>query len=212
MRFRNGLTACLAAAAMFLVANGTALAGGEARTHDGFFLRLSTGFGAANADISDATGSLEISGTAGDVNLAVGGMISPNLALHGTLWGWSMSDPDGKLSITGFGSGSGTLNGDLTMGAIGAGVTYYIMPSNFYLSGSLGMGSLNGTKDMDGKTKPGLALDGTVGKEWWVGDAWGLGLNGGISYFSSKDDTILGGIPENWSGPAFALRFSATFN
>ncbi len=211
MRFRTGFTTCLAVAAMFLVANGTARAGGEARTHDGFFLRLSTGFGAANADISDATGSLEISGTSGDLNIAVGGMVAPNLAVHGTLWGWAMSDPDGKLTISGFGSGSGTLNGDLTMGAIGAGVTYFIMPANFYLSGSLGMGSLDGTKDMDGKTKAGLALDGTIGKEWWVGDAWGLGLNGGISYFSSEDDTIVG-IKENWSGPAFALRFSATFN
>jgi hypothetical protein len=73
------------------------------------------------------------------------------------------------------------------------------------------MGSLSGDGDVDGKTKSGFAFDATLGKEWWVGDAWGLGLNGDVTYFSSKDDTILG-VDETWSGPSFGLRFSATFN
>ncbi len=211
MRISNGFTACCTVTGLLLAMATAPASAGEPRTHDGFFLRLSTGFGAANADISDATGSLEISGTSGDVNIAIGGMMSPNFALHGTLWGWSMSDPDGKLTLSGFGSGSGTLNGTLTMGALGVGGTYYFMPANFYLTGSVGTGSLSGDGDMDGKTKPGLALDATLGKEWWVGDAWGMGLNGGVSYFSSQDDTIIG-INESWSGPAFAVRVSATFN
>jgi len=212
MRIRNAVTRSLFASALLTtIVAGPAFASGEPRTHDGFFLRLSSGLGAANADISDNTGSLEISGTSGDVNIAVGGMVGTNFALHGTLWGWSMTDPDGNLSIVGGGSGSGQLNGTLTMGAIGVGGTYYFMPANFYTSYSVGMGSLNGDGDVDGKTKSGLAFDFTVGKEWWVGDAWGLGLNGGVAYFSSKDDTILG-INESWSGPSFGLRFSATFN
>ena len=212
MLTRNVFASLLAGAVLVAVAAGPAVAGGGSRTHDGFFLRMSAGLGRANADISDNSGSLEISGTAGDLNLAVGGMVGPNFALHGTLWGWSMSDPDGDLTVTGVGSGSGTLNGTLTMGAIGVGATYYFMPANVFASYSVGMGSLKGDgEDLEGKTKSGIAFDVTVGKEWWVGDAWGLGLNGGVAYFNAEDDTILG-ISESWTGPSYAVRFSATFN
>ena len=211
MRMRNVITSGVTVALFLGAGVGPVLASGEARTHDGFFLRLSTGLGYARAEISDNTGQLEVKGGATDVNIAVGGMVGTNLALHGTIWGWSMSDPEGELTFTGGGSGSGTINGTLTLAALGVGGTYYFMPSNFYLSYSLGMGSLNGDGEVDGKTKPGIAFDATIGKEWWVGDQWGLGLAGGLAYFNSKDDTIVG-IDENWSGPSFAVRFSATFN
>jgi hypothetical protein len=212
MRSTDLLRRSLAAALLLLAAGtGPARAGGEPRTHDGFFLRLSTGVAATRAEISDATGKLEVTGPAGDLNIAVGGMVGTNFVLHGTIWGWSATDPDGKVSISGFGSGSGTLNATLTMSAIGVGATYYFMPSNFYLSYSVGMASLSGDGDLDGKTKSGFGFDATVGKEWWVGDAWGLGVNGDVTYFSSKDDTILG-VDETWSGPSYGLRFSATFN
>ena len=54
-----------------------------------------------------------------------------------------------------------------------------------------------------------------AGKEWWAGEAWGLGLAGGFTYFSAKEKDILSGVldsNESWSGPSYALRFSATFN
>lgn len=210
MRIPIAFTRTALAAVVSALAASPTLAG-EPRVHDGFFLRLSAGVASARAEISDATGRLEVSGAAGDLNLAVGGMVGSNFALHGTLWGWSASDPDGELTLSGFGSSSGQFNGTLTMGAIGVGGTYYFMPSNFYLSYSVGIGSLNGDGELDGKTKPGLAFDATLGKEWWVGDDWGLGFAGDVMYFNSKDDTIVG-IDENWSGPSFGLRFSATFN
>lgn len=187
-----------------------ALAGGEVRTHDGFFLRLSTGLAYARTEISSGGATASAKGGASDVNIAVGGMVGTDFALHGTLWGWTMSDPDGEISGGGT-STSGTINGTITMGAIGVGGTYYFMPANVYLSYSMGLGSLNGSGDADGKTKPGLALDGTLGKEWWVGDQWGLGVAGGVTYHNSKDDTIFG-LDESWSGPSFSVRFSATYN
>jgi hypothetical protein len=212
MRTGSGfIRSCSTAALLLALAAGSSAAGGQARTHDGFFLRLSTGFGWAKASIGDATGELEISGGAGDANLAVGGMVAPNLALHGTLWGWALDDPDGTLSVSGSGSSSGSFNGTLLMGAAGAGLTYYFMPANVYLSGSIGTATLTGSKQLDGESKSGFALDVTLGKEWWVGDGWGLGLSGDFQYFSVKDDTFLG-LDENWSGPAVGLRFSATFN
>ena len=172
---------------------------------DGFFMRLSAGGGTASSKIEDGTDEAEISGTAGDINFAFGGIVAPNLALHGTLYGWSLSDPD--LEVNGV---TGTLEGDVTAAALGAGLTYYLMPANVYFSGSLGIGRLtvDGPGNFDGDTDRGLMLDVTVGKEWWVGDGWGLGVAGGMTYHSFGD----GDVPENWSGTSFTLRFSATMN
>jgi hypothetical protein len=132
-------------------------------------------------------------------------MVSPNLAIHATMWGWLVSDPD--VTVAGF-TGS-TSNVDLSMGAFGAGITYYFMPVNIYLSGSFGVASL--TLDVPGysfETDAGFAADFTAGKEWWVGNSWGLGvaLTGG---FHNIPDPSL---PENLTGGRFGVRFTATLN
>jgi hypothetical protein len=193
-----------------LAAAPSVLLAGEPRTHDGFFLRLSLGGGVANTKIDDATFKIEIDGSPGDLNIAIGGVVTPNLALHGTLMGWSMSDPDVEVDITGFGSASGTLDGDVTMTAFGGGVTYYFMPVNVYVTGSVGFGTIeiDPSGGPSGETDSGLVLDLGVGKEWWVGNAWGLGVAGGFSYHSLPDPDI----DESWSGTSFTIRFSATLN
>ena len=190
-----------------LAVPATAWSSGAAHRHDGFLLRLSAGFGVASSDAEDEFGdNLEMSGLSGDVNFAIGGMVAPNLALHGTLWGWSIADPDVELNNDDLGD----LNGDLTMSALGIGVTYYFMPTNLYLSGSFGVGQLSldveGVGDAD--TDWGPVLDATIGKEWWVSANWGLGLAGGVGFHSIPDDDI----DDNWSGVSLGLRFSATFN
>jgi hypothetical protein len=190
---------------------GPANAGGQPREHDGFFMRLSLGGGSGSANIEEAGNKAKFSGGAGDMNLAFGGMVSKNLALHGTMWGWGVQDPDADITLAGIGSGSGSLNGFLAMSAIGPGVTYYLMPANMYLSGSLGIGSLSGSDEVEGSTDTGFALDATVGKEWWVGPNWGLGLAGDFTYLSAKDKDLVGS-SESWSVTGFGLRFSATFN
>lgn len=204
------LSALCLRSALVLGLGVTVLAGptaaGQPRTHDGFFLRLSAGAGGAKTSEDFANSSLEVSGAAGDVNFAVGGMISPNFAIHGTLFGWSLTDPEVKLTDY----GSGTLNGDLSMSAVGAGFTYYFMPANLYISPSVGVGTL--TLDIDGlddiESDPGLALDFTIGKEWWVGNSWGLGVAGAVGYHSIEDkDTH-----EKFTGSNVAIRFTATYN
>jgi hypothetical protein len=206
-RRRSSLTFALALAVLASIPS--IARAGEPKTHDGFFLRLSAGGGMASTEIESSVASVSIDGTAGDLNIAIGGVITPNLALHGTLWGWALSDPDADITIPGLGSGSGTLDGDVSLGAVGAGATYYFMPANLYVSGSVGMGSLQLDSDqVDGETDSGFVVDLSVGKEWWVGNSWGLGVAGGFSYHSLPDPDI----DENWSGTSFAVRFSATMN
>lgn len=194
----------LLAGGIVLAASATSRAG-EARTHDGFFLRLSAGGGGASTSISDGSDDLELSGPVADLNFAIGGCIAPNFAVHGTLWGWSMPDPDFKV-----GGLSGSAN-DATIGMSGAGIgiTYYVMPANFYLSPSVGIGTLRLELDnVSVSSDTGFSLDLTVGKEWWVSDGWGIGLAGDVNYHRIPD----GDIDDSWSGVGFGLRFSSTMN
>jgi hypothetical protein len=193
-----------------LTVAATHTSAGEARTHDGFLLRLSAGGGVANTQIDSPLGEYDINGPAGDLNIAIGGMVAPNLAIHGTLWGWAASEPDVDFDVPLLGSGSTNLDGTVTLSAFGGGVTYYLMPANLYFSGSIGMGTLAVDGDnFEADSDAGLAFDLTLGKEWWVGDAWGLGLAGGFGYHSVPADED---VDENWSGTSFTLRFSATLN
>ena len=195
-------------AAALLCTTATAFAGD--RAHDnGFFLRLSGGIGGASTELEDSGNNNKIEGGTGDFNFAIGGVVARNFALHGTFWGWITQDPD--VTLGGF---SGTLNGDVSYSAFGAGVTYYFMPVNMYLSGSAGVGSLsldaNGFGGgISGESDLGPAFELTLGKEWWVGTSWGLGLalSGGIHAVPNG-----GGVDASWEGGNVALRFSATLN
>jgi hypothetical protein len=178
---------------------------GEPRTHDGFFLRLSAGGGYASSAVNVAgIDVVELSGGAGDLNLAIGGTVSPNLIVHGTIFGWSLSDPTVKL----VGIETPDFRGDFTLSVWGGGITYYFMPANIYISPNVGFATISGGDDFDGNYDGGFALDVTLGKEWWVGNSWGLGVAGAFGYHNVAD----GDIDENWSGTSFVLRFTATLN
>lgn len=188
----------------FNLAVSTETRGGEPRTHDGFFLRLSGGGGYASTSVNVAgVDVVELSGGAGDLNLAIGGTVSPNLILHGTIYGWSLSDPTVKLVGI-----ETNFRGTFTVSVWGGGLTYYFMPANIYISPSIGFATITGNDDFDGNYDGGFGLDLTLGKEWWVGNSWGLGVAGAFGYHNVAD----GDVDESWSGTSFVLRFSATLN
>lgn len=194
----------LVALAVFAFLLSPAAWAGDRDHLSGFFLRLSAGVGAASTEIEAMDTKVKFSGPSGDLNFAIGAIVAPNLALHGTLFGWSMTNPDAEI-----GDVEGELDGDLTLGAVGVGLTYYLMPANVYLSGSVGIGSLNlEADDEDLESDNGMVIDLTIGKEWWVGRNWGLGVAGSLGLHSIPDPDV----DENWSGPSFAVRFSATMN
>jgi hypothetical protein len=179
---------------------------------DGFFLRLSGGGGFASSSVNVPPGylfnsseqELTFDGGSGDLNLAIGAVVSPNLAVHGTIWGWFLSNPD-----VSFGRLSGSISADLNLNAFGGGLTYYFMPANIYLSGSIGGGVLSiNDNNLSGESDLGIVVDLTLGKEWWVGDKWALGVALGGGFYSIPD----GDIDENWTGGSLAIRFSATMN
>ncbi|MEJ2568686.1 MAG: hypothetical protein P8Z50_07445, partial [candidate division WOR-3 bacterium] len=102
------------------------------------------------------------------------------------------------------------VNGSLILSGCGVGITYYIMPINSYISPSVGIGRLTLESGGEtGDTDMGPIFDFTVGKEWWVGGSWGLGIAGAVGYHSVRDSEE---VPENWRGYSLGVRFSATLN
>ena len=197
--------------AVSLLVLGPSQAVSAEKDHEsGFFLRLAIGGEPASTELSDSFGdSVELSGVGTDIEIAIGGIIAPNLALHGTIWGWVITDPDAEVAVGGSAPMSGELSGDLTLSALGGGLTYYFMPINIYLTGSIGFGSMSiDLGGVSGDTDTGLALEAAVGKEWFVSNRWGLGLAVGITYHSFPDPDV----DESWSGISIPVRFSATFN
>jgi hypothetical protein len=170
------------------------------RDHNGgFFLRLSAGAGGAETTWGDNL--MKFSGVSSSTNFAIGGVILPNMALHATLFGWLLSEPD--MEILGI---PATTNESVLLSGIGIGVTYYIMPVNIYLSPSIGLGTLS--EESGGSTDIGFMLDMSLGKEWWVGGSWGLGVAGGFGYHSVPEKDV----DVNWSGYDLSIRFTATLN
>lgn len=198
-------TSAVASCIIVLLLSGAAFAG-EARVHDGFFLRLSGGGGGASTEIEAGSFEAELSGGTGDANIAIGGIVAPNLALHGTLFGFVLSEPDFEINDIEGGSANDV---DVSVSAIGGGLTYYFMPVNIYLSGSAGAATIEiDGPGIDAETDTGFMGEITLGKEWWVGNSWGLGVAGAAGYHSIPD----GDLDESWSGTSFALRFTATLN
>ncbi|NNE09536.1 MAG: hypothetical protein HKN20_13325 [Gemmatimonadetes bacterium] len=188
--------------ALFLFAGSV---GASPNSHDGgFFLRLSGGFAVASSEFEHGSDLIELDGAGGDMNVAIGGVIAPGLAIHGTLFGWFLTEPE--IAMEGE---TGTLDSDLSLAAIGGGFTYYVEPANVYFSVSAGAGELSiETDNVTITSDTGFAMDAAVGKEWWTGDNWGLGVAGHFGYHSIPD----GDFDDNWTGASFGVRFTATRN
>ena len=193
--------------AVFLAAAPSGTVSASDGAHDGgFFMRLSAGFGSTSPEASEAGQTLELCCETGDLNFAFGGIVARNLAVHATLWGWVIENPDVKLT----GMGTVTEKGDLVLVSIGAGVTYYVMPVNVYLSGSVGIGELSfDTSGIVTESDTGPVVDLTVGKEWWVSRKWALGVAGGFGWYSLQGGAFSN---QDLDGTSWAVRFTATKN
>jgi hypothetical protein len=180
----------------------------EPREHDGgFFARLAVGGGYASTSTKDDFGDkVELNGPSFDFDVALGVGIGRNFIVHASVFGWSVVDPTIEVNGVGFDTDDVTLS----LAAFGPGVTYYFGESNFYLTGAVGIATQ--TLKIDRVTfdsDTGWAMQVGLGKEWWVGDRWGVGVAAGFNYHSvpSGESDV-----DDLTGPAFGLRFSATYN
>jgi len=175
---------------------------------EGLFLRLAAGAGYGVASV-DETEKFEMYGITREFQVALGGIIHRNVALHGTLWGWQPFHTEARFGGTSLGGAH-----DFELIALGPGATYWFGESNVYASFSFGMATLDAKVERpDGQilrdTARGFALDATVGHEWWKTDNLGVGFAADYTYLNIENS--LPDAREVWTGGQ-SLRLSATWN
>jgi len=181
--------------------------------HDGFYLSMNIG-PALGGTIIKASGSdagydkLILRGPGAVIDFKIGGIIAPDLALSFDLIVRSINDPEGEQD----GVNMGNAGSDVTLSddTYGIGLTRYFMPYNMFVSGTVGMGRMvvdNGTAKSSSKWGPALHLK--VGREWWVGSNWGLGVSAGYGLVIADDKTEPG---YDYKGELTSHQFYVLFN
>ena len=153
------------------------------------------------------------------VALSIGGTIVENLVIAGEIWGGLVLAPNGPIESP-----------SILTTALGVNLTYYFMPANIYLSATpsiVVVGNLRtGCKEASFES-PGCKGNGdeyylsigkfgmrtAVGKEWWIGSHWAVGLALEFS-FTLAGDVNFGtlGMPTKASAFIGAVAVGLTYN
>jgi hypothetical protein len=178
--------------------------------HDGFFLRIVPGFGYSQISLSLADEDLySFSGGFTLANsIQIGGAVSENVVVFGESGGVNITNASMKVFDEEVDD-----PGDVSIlfGGVGPGITYYFMPDNIYISATIlahiATVKVESIKIADSNI--GFGFNFMAGKEWWVGEDWGLGISVYFRYGSQTDKDVE---DLTISGYSFGALFSATFN
>lgn len=156
------------------------------RMHDGFYLRLGSGFGAYSETVGYGTGEEDPRsgvtgmGTAGE--LALGGTVGRGLVFGGGSWSTTVQASD--VSNSNGGVSTRALRGTPSLTLLGPFLDYYVDPEKgFHLQGAVAIATsreLNvdtGKVDRD-QASIGAGLMFGIGQEWWIGEQWSAGVLG----------------------------------
>ena len=181
-----------------------------ARRHVGFFMRLDFGFGYASSSTS-ASQTLFIFNSAHGVDFdfafAIGGAVKENAILAGEFWSSWVASP--TLSLNGASVPSG-YSFSTSIYGLGPNFTWYIMPANVYISVTpsvtwMSLGDAYSTY----QTNTGFGARFALGKQWWTGPHWGLGISG---WFTLSYNPEGGGSNATWETFTGGMAFTSTVN
>ncbi len=210
--FALSLTACFWVVFWPVLAAAQEQEIGGVHQHDGFFLRFHAGAGSGNVvEEFGSAGDMKFTGLAGVFRLQIGGSIADNLVAYGELGAFVISDPELEWNEI-----SGTMEDvNLSISDFGAGLTYYFMPSNIYLSGTftISKNKIESTvNDISASTESGIGGYLAIGKEWWVSAEWGLGVAGFYYFSQATDKDDFANAEYDIKNSVFGIVFSATFH
>jgi hypothetical protein len=144
--------------------------------HEGFVLRMSGGIAVMGLGVEpEQSAEVGVGATGHTVNVMIGGYVTRNLALHadfiGVESGYARADVEGDGE-------SSVVAEEFTMGAGGIGMTYFVMPYNLGLTGSLMLARVSAETRFGQSYTTDYALIGKFGvtKEWAVSQDWALGV------------------------------------
>lgn len=218
----------LGATSLLVTVGLGAVAQAEPRYHDGLYVRASAGLSYFSDSVESdplpigGTAKGTLAGTALTGQIAVGGSIQPGFVLGGGLLLHHVPSPSASDPTF----GAIHLGQDLnfqpsTLLLIGPYVDYYIAPaSGLHFQGSIGYGHLslgegrgstNGIVFVPEQSGGGLAAMLGGGYDWWVSDAWSLGVLGQLTFGIGSGDDSTG---LNWTHHVLvpSLLFSAAMN
>ncbi len=177
--------------------------------HEGFFARGTFGLGSTTISETVQENKIDISGFSGDMNIQIGYSVTENLQLFGVAGYNSITEP--KYKINGV-EATTTTSSEVSLFRIGAGVTYYFMPYNAFITFDITSGQNEIEVDnVSNKSDHGVVFNFGAGKEWWVSKDWGLGA---MFYFYTgtiKDATV-NRITPDIKNTGFGIAFTATYN
>ncbi len=186
--------------------------------HDGFYLRLSTGFGPYNESISQPKqdSHTTVSGIASTGDFAIGGSPRPGLILGGAVWTTSVLVADARTDAGALVPPSAGERSSYSV--IGPWMDYYFNPQGgLHMPASLGFAVVRGLDAEGGRfnrdnTAFGAGFLIGVGYEWWIADEWSIGILGRLTGIiaTSKDDDGHRWIHAIGSAPS--VLFTATYN
>ena len=181
--------------------------------HDGFYLRLTTGVGSTTSVEEIERDEFVVSGLSGNTTIGIGYAVVENLILNVDLFSTMVEDPIAEIN----GKEIGEVDAELEVINVGLGATYYIMPTNVYLTGSIALasGSLKSYGKSYGhktESEAGYGINVAVGKEWWVSNNWGIGVAGQLFHTVLSDENPITGEVFDLKTTSLAILFSATFN
>lgn len=188
-----------------------------AREHDGFMLRGTLGIGGAGiTESTDVGGDYEavFSGVSVGLSLDIGFSLITNLVLHARFA--YLATPSPSLEVDGEDRG----DSDYTILnlMLAPALSYYFMPINIYVTAAVGVAWLGFDDDRynddlsnesDELTDAGIGLNLDVGKEWWIGRQFGLGVAGRFWYTGTVGD--FAGEEFDYTLTGFTVLLSATF-
>lgn len=170
-----------------------------AHRHLGFYFHVDVG--AAFFLTEAARGELG-TGTAGAsalLSVAAGGAVAEDWILAGEAWGAAVPSSTSTDATT------------VALGGFGLNVTHYFMPANvfFTLTPSATVLAVDKGNGTFGRTQIGSGVRIALGKEWRVGDHWGLGVAAQGFLAINRDQSASA---STWWTLGGGILFSATDN
>lgn len=196
----------------------TEVAARGAHVHDGFYLRLGTGFGSYSETLrrSGEDNDTLITGITSAGEWTLGGTIRPGLIIGGGVFSATTLASDRVVR-------GSTPPGDIVdargdFAIVGPFFDYYFDPrKGLHVEGALGIANVRGLSIESGSFDKdhiavGFGMVAGFGYEWWVSNEWSIGILGRLSaaVAASKDDN-----DNRWwhlVGASPSVLFTATYN
>lgn len=179
-----------------------------AHSEHGLYLAITSGVASAAtaAKLTDGT-NVSLHGWGGTFELQIGASVTDNFVLAADMSSTSVLSPTFEQADMTVHS-----NDEVRWATafIGATTAYYVMPLDLRLAGGLGVfrQALDVPNMSIARSDFGGAAKASLGKEWWVSEKWGIGLN---------LDSVLGVVPDDsvkdkgWGFFSLDLAVSATY-